>query len=159
MRGMALVTVSVGLLACSPAPDGPDVLLVNATGRDHPRRAGLAVHLGARLDLPTVGVTNRLLVAAGEWPDDRRGATCLFHLDGEPGFPTKWIDPGCSVGDWEFWNSAVPTHTRIGIWGRVVWLENCGFGGQGGYTFCVESLDFLPTEDKSWSHIKALYND
>lgn len=33
----------------------PEVLLVDATGWDHPRRAGLAVHLGAMLDLPTVG--------------------------------------------------------------------------------------------------------
>jgi len=41
----------------------PDVLLVNASGRDHPRRAGLAVHLGAVLDVPTVGVTDRPLVA------------------------------------------------------------------------------------------------
>jgi deoxyribonuclease V len=52
----------------------PEVLLVNATGRDHPRRAGLALHLGAVLDLPTVGVTNRVLVAQGDWPDDLRGA-------------------------------------------------------------------------------------
>lgn len=43
----------------------PDVLLVNATGRDHPRRAGLALHLGAVLDVPTVGVTDRPLLAAG----------------------------------------------------------------------------------------------
>jgi deoxyribonuclease V len=28
-------------------PTTPEVLLVNATGRDHPRRAGLALHLGA----------------------------------------------------------------------------------------------------------------
>lgn len=41
----------------------PDVLLVDATGRDHPRGAGLALHLGAVLDLPTVGVTDRPLVA------------------------------------------------------------------------------------------------
>jgi deoxyribonuclease V len=39
----------------------PDVLLVDATGRDHPRRAGLALHLGWALDLPTIGVTARLL--------------------------------------------------------------------------------------------------
>lgn len=37
----------------------PDVLLVDATGLDHPRRAGLAIHLGAALGLPTVGVTHR----------------------------------------------------------------------------------------------------
>jgi deoxyribonuclease V len=48
----------------------PDVLLVDATGRDHPRRAGLALHLGAVLDLPTVGVTHRPLLAVGE-PGDR----------------------------------------------------------------------------------------
>jgi deoxyribonuclease V len=39
----------------------PDMLLVDATGRDHPRRAGMALHLGAVLDLPTVGVTHRPL--------------------------------------------------------------------------------------------------
>jgi deoxyinosine 3'endonuclease (endonuclease V) len=38
-------------------PVVPEVLVVNATGRDHPRRAGLALHLGAVLRLPTVGVT------------------------------------------------------------------------------------------------------
>lgn len=41
-----------------------DVLVVNASGRDHPRGAGLALHLGAVLDVPTVGVTDRPLVAA-----------------------------------------------------------------------------------------------
>jgi deoxyribonuclease V len=47
---------------------GPDVLLVDATGRDHPRRAGLAFQLGVELGLPTVGVTNRPLVASGPEP-------------------------------------------------------------------------------------------
>jgi deoxyribonuclease V len=61
----------------------PDVLLVDATGRDHPRRAGLAVQLGAELGLPTVGVTHRPLVATGEWPEDRRGATSPLRIDGE----------------------------------------------------------------------------
>lgn len=42
-------------------PEPPDVLLVNATGRDHPRGAGLALHLGAVLDVPTIGVTDRAL--------------------------------------------------------------------------------------------------
>lgn len=40
----------------------PDVLLVDATGRDHPRGAGLATHLGWVLDLPSIGVTDRALV-------------------------------------------------------------------------------------------------
>src|SRR2546425_8927620 len=36
----------------------PDVVLVAGAGKDHPRRAGLALHLGAVLDVPTVGVTD-----------------------------------------------------------------------------------------------------
>ena len=51
----------------------PDVLVVNGTRRDHPRRAGLAVHLGALLNLPTTGVTHRPLCARGAWPDDATG--------------------------------------------------------------------------------------
>jgi deoxyribonuclease V len=63
--------------------EAPAVLLVDATGRDHPRRAGLALHLGAVLDVPTVGVTHRPLVAEGEWPPDERGARSPLMLDGE----------------------------------------------------------------------------
>jgi deoxyribonuclease V len=61
----------------------PEVLIMNATGRDHPRRAGLAVHLGARLDVPSVGVTNRPLLAEGAWPADVRGATSPLRVAGE----------------------------------------------------------------------------
>lgn len=60
----------------------PDVLLVDATGRDHPRRVGLAVHLGALLDLPTVGVTHRPLVAHGPEPADEPGAWSPLAVDG-----------------------------------------------------------------------------
>ncbi|MGN6872188.1 MAG: endonuclease V [Solirubrobacteraceae bacterium] len=61
----------------------PDVLLVDATGADHPRRAGLALHLGAVTDLPTVGVTHRPLLARGAWPEDARGAHSPLILDGD----------------------------------------------------------------------------
>jgi deoxyribonuclease V len=62
----------------------PDVLLVDATGRDHPRRAGLALHLGAVTRIASVGVTHRPLLAQGAWPEDRRGAYSALLLDGEP---------------------------------------------------------------------------
>jgi deoxyribonuclease V len=63
----------------------PDALLVNATGRDHPRRAGLALHLGAVLGQPSVGVTHRLLVADGDWPREPfAGARSPILLAGEP---------------------------------------------------------------------------
>jgi deoxyribonuclease V len=61
----------------------PDVVLVNATGRDHPRRAGLALHLGAVLGVPTVGVTDRPLLAGGDEPDDEAGATAPLRIDGD----------------------------------------------------------------------------
>jgi deoxyribonuclease V len=64
-------------------PITPEVLVVNATGRDHPRHAGLALHLGAMLGLPTVGVTTRPLVAQGTWPAEQRGATAPLLLDNE----------------------------------------------------------------------------
>ena len=64
-------------------PITPEVLVVNATGRDHARRAGLALHVGAVLGLPTVGVTTRPLVAQGAWPVDHRAATAPLLLGGE----------------------------------------------------------------------------
>jgi deoxyribonuclease V len=68
--------------AAHALPELPDVLLVDATGRDHSRRAGLALQLGAVLGLPTVGVTHRPLVAEGEWPADERGARSPLLLGG-----------------------------------------------------------------------------
>lgn len=60
----------------------PDVLLVDATGADHPRRAGLALHLGAVTGLPTIGVTHRPLLAGGPWPADEPGARSPLTLEG-----------------------------------------------------------------------------
>ncbi len=61
----------------------PDLLLVDATGRDHPRRAGLALHLGARLGLPSVGATNRVLAATFAEPGAEAGAAAPLLADGE----------------------------------------------------------------------------
>ena len=61
----------------------PEVLLVDATGLDHPRRAGLAVHLGAVLDLPTVGATDRTLIATASEPGQSRGATAPLKIGDE----------------------------------------------------------------------------
>jgi deoxyribonuclease V len=63
-------------------PERPEVLIVNAGGRDHPRGAGLALHLGAALDLPSVGVTDRPLLADGAPPGPERGATRPLLLEG-----------------------------------------------------------------------------
>lgn len=67
----------------------PDVLLVDATGRDHPRRAGLALHLGAALGIPSIGVTHRPLRARGSEPDAARGSTARLTLDGDD--VARWV--------------------------------------------------------------------
>jgi deoxyribonuclease V len=64
-------------------PQRPDLLLVDATGRDHPRRAGLALHLGARLGLPSIGVTNRVLVAEYDEPAESRGSWSALRAGDE----------------------------------------------------------------------------
>ena len=64
-------------------PDRPDVLVVNGTGLDHPRHAGMALHLGYLLDLPTVGVTHRPLCAEGSWPNDEMGSISPLAHDGQ----------------------------------------------------------------------------
>ncbi len=61
----------------------PDVLLVDATGRDHPRRAGLALELGEALGVPTIGVTRRPLVARARAPERDRAARTPLLLGEE----------------------------------------------------------------------------
>jgi deoxyribonuclease V len=91
--GSAPSAYAAGLLALREGPlleaavralaDTPQVLLVNATGRDHSRRAGLALHLGSLLGIPTVGVTHRPLLAEGTWPPDEAGEAAPLALEGE----------------------------------------------------------------------------
>lgn len=82
--------------AVAGLPVRPDVLLVDATGRDHPRRAGLALHLGAVLDLPTIGVTDRPLVAGdgGGPPEAARADRQALALGGEVVAYLVWTRDG-----------------------------------------------------------------
>lgn len=48
--------------AFSKLEQKPDVLLVNGSGILHPRRIGMASHLGILLDIATIGVTKRLML-------------------------------------------------------------------------------------------------
>ena len=59
----------------------PDMILVNAAGRDHVRGAGLAIQLGAALDVPTVGVTEHPDVGDAQEPDTHRGDWTPVRID------------------------------------------------------------------------------
>lgn len=52
----------------------PDVLMVDGIGIAHPRRLGIASHLGLVLGIPTVGCAKSVLVGAYEEPLDEPGA-------------------------------------------------------------------------------------
>jgi deoxyribonuclease V len=58
----------------------PDVLVLDAHGRAHPRRFGLACHLGVLLDRPAVGVAKTLFVGRYEGLGEAKGSTApLVH--------------------------------------------------------------------------------
>lgn len=64
----------------------PDVILFDGQGIAHPRRIGLAAHLGVVLDRPSIGCAKSKLVGEFEEPERVFGAqTPLVHRDEQVG--------------------------------------------------------------------------
>jgi deoxyribonuclease V len=65
----------------------PDVLVSDSHGRAHPRRFGLACHVGVLLDVPTIGVAKSILVGEPQG-----------ELGSEKGSRVPLVDDGETVG-------------------------------------------------------------
>jgi deoxyribonuclease V len=70
------------LAAFEKLREPPDLVIVDGHGRAHPRRFGIACHLGVILDLPTLGCAKSRLVGRHREPGPRRGATTQLR-DGD----------------------------------------------------------------------------
>ena len=72
------------LEACWPGlGKKPDLVIVEGHGYAHPRRFGLASHLGVVLDVPTIGVAKKILVGSVQDPGQERGSVCRIMEDDE----------------------------------------------------------------------------
>ena len=69
--------------ALARLPVAPDLLLVDGQGLAHPRRFGIACHIGVLSDLPTIGVAKSRLVGRFDEPGPARGSWCPLVDKGE----------------------------------------------------------------------------
>ncbi len=61
----------------------PDLLMVDGQGYAHPRRLGIASHIGLLADIPTIGVAKSRLVGRHDEPGPTRGSAAPLHHQGE----------------------------------------------------------------------------
>lgn len=61
----------------------PDLVIFDGQGLAHPRRMGLASHLGVIVDMPSIGCAKSRLCGAYEEPDPERGSYTYLFDEGE----------------------------------------------------------------------------
>ena len=66
--------IPVLLKALARVRHAPDVIFCDGQGYAHPRRFGIACHLGLLLDCPTIGCAKSILVGTAEEPGRKAGA-------------------------------------------------------------------------------------
>lgn len=71
------------LTACERLAHTPDVILVDGQGIAHPRRLGLASHIGLLLDLPTVGCAKSILCGHHDPVGVEAGSIAEIGYNGE----------------------------------------------------------------------------
>jgi deoxyribonuclease V len=71
------------LQALSELPESPDLVFVDGLGAAHPRRLGIAAHLGVVTGLPTIGVAKSILVGTHDEVGPQRGDRQPLEYKGE----------------------------------------------------------------------------
>ncbi|MFP4132050.1 MAG: deoxyribonuclease V [Thiohalospira sp.] len=101
-REVPVIAAALGRLS---AP--PDLIVCDGQGIAHPRRLGVASHLGLRLGIPTIGVAkSRLIGEHGPVPEERGGRAALTDGDEVIGAVVRtrtgvrpvYVSPGHRVG-------------------------------------------------------------
>lgn len=99
----------------------PDVILCDAQGLAHPRRCGLACHLGLWLDVPTIGCAKSRLCGDHGVPPPERGSHVPLRLDGvqvgvvlrtRSGVAPLYVSPGHRCDVESAWRIALACATR-----------------------------------------------
>ncbi len=112
------------LAACADLTVEPDVFLCDGQGYAHPRRFGIASHLGILLDRPTVGCAKTRLIGHYEEPQQVFGAYTPLIDKGETvarryehGLATSRFSSrrGTSWGSRQRWPSRSPAAERAGF--------------------------------------------
>ncbi len=94
------------LMALEKIKQEPDIILCDGQGIAHPRRMGIATHLGLLIDKPTIGVGKSLLVGKYQMPPEAQGKWSPLIHNGETigavlrtrsGYNPLFISPGHKV--------------------------------------------------------------
>ena len=106
------------LAACERLSIKPDLILVDGQGIAHPRRFGIASHLGLFLDIPTIGCAKSLLCGKTEEPGNSPGDYSLIKDRDEIIGATRRTRPGVKP-------VYVSTGHKTDLQNAIHWVMRC----------------------------------